>query len=104
MPLRLESCHACPADLSPLQRLVKAATAMDTILQVLTSEPVPVRQLQPRAPRDLQSICMKCLQKKAQKRYASSFDLAEDLYRYLISKPVQARPVSAWSSITRWVR
>ena len=50
----------------------RAATALDTVLQVLTVEPVSVRQLSPRAPRDLETICLKCLRKEPSRRYASA--------------------------------
>src|SRR5205807_1771712 len=56
-----------------------AATALDTLLQVVSEEPVPVRALQPTVPRDLETICHKCLQKEPAKRYASAEELAEEL-------------------------
>src|ERR1700728_2127899 len=60
----------------------KAATAMDTVMQVIHVEPVSPRQLQPQLPRDLETICLKCLQKDPRKRYASALELAEDLRRW----------------------
>jgi WD40 repeat protein len=82
----------------------KAATAMDTLLLVVSEEPVPPRQLQPKLPRDLETICLKCLQKEAKKRYARAADLAEDLRRFGTGEPIQARPVGRWERGVKWAR
>jgi formylglycine-generating enzyme required for sulfatase activity len=82
----------------------KAATPMDTVFQVLYSEPVPVRHLQPKVPRDLETICHKCLQKEPQRRYASAAALAADLGRFLAGEPVQARPAGALERAIKWAR
>src|SRR5438874_9290795 len=66
----------------------KAATALDTVLQVIHDEPVPLRQLQSRTPRDLETICLKCLQKSPHKRYATALELAEDLRRFQAGEPI----------------
>src|SRR5205807_7137535 len=60
----------------------KAATALDTILQVVSDEPVPPLQLQSKTPRDLETICLKCLQKDPARRYATAQELADDLGRW----------------------
>jgi hypothetical protein len=70
----------------------KAATAMDTLLQVLSEEPVPPRLLQPKTPRDLETVCLTCLEKAPGKRYPTAGALAEDLDRYLAGRPTVARP------------
>jgi hypothetical protein len=82
----------------------KAATALDTILQVRHDEPVPVRRLQPRTPRDLETICLKCLHKGPDKRYATALDLAEDLRRFRGHEPIAARPVGWLWRAQRWCR
>jgi WD40 repeat protein len=73
----------------------KAETPLDTVLQVLHEEPVSVTRLRPNVPRDLETICLKCLRKDARRRYASALALAEDLRRFLAREPILARPPSA---------
>jgi tetratricopeptide (TPR) repeat protein len=82
----------------------KAATPLDTVLQVLSEEPVPPGRLLPNLPRDLETICLKCLQKDPRKRYARADALAEDVGRFLDGKPIEARPVPAWERGLKWVR
>src|SRR5262249_16829167 len=59
----------------------KGATPLDTVFQVVHAEPVPPRRLQPQLPRDLETVCLKCLQKEPRKRYATAEALADDLRR-----------------------
>jgi WD40 repeat protein len=82
----------------------KAATALDTVRQVMLEEPVAVRRLQRKVPRDLETVCHKCLQKEPRKRYTSAGELADDLRRFLDGLPVQARPVGGLERAARWVR
>ncbi len=82
----------------------QAATPFETIAQVLSQEPVPVRQLQPKVPKDLETIALKCLQKDAAKRYATAEDLADDLRRFQRGESIHARPVPVHERTMRWVK
>ncbi|MCA9067914.1 MAG: PD40 domain-containing protein, partial [Planctomycetaceae bacterium] len=81
----------------------RAATSAETIFQVIHHDPVPLRQLQPDVPRDLETICLKCLEKEPEKRYASAEDLAEELHRFFQGLPIHARPIGPWGRGIRWV-
>jgi hypothetical protein len=68
----------------------KAETAVETVLQVLENDPPPPRLLNPHIDHDLETICLKCLEKEPRDRYASAAELGDDLQRYLDGEPVQA--------------
>jgi serine/threonine protein kinase len=82
----------------------KAATYVDTVLQVLEQEPVPPRRLNAATTRDLETICLKCLHKELVKRYQSAAELAEDLRRVLEDRPILARRTPGYERAWRWCR
>jgi Protein kinase domain len=82
----------------------QAATVLETIDHARRIEPVPPRRLNPAIPRDLETVCLKCLRKEASGRYASAESLAQDLSRWLDGRPITARPVSAAERAWRWCR
>jgi serine/threonine-protein kinase len=82
----------------------KGSTVWDTLQMVRTTEPVAPRQIRSRVPRDLETMCLKCLEKEPRKRYATADDLAEDLRLFLAGQPIRARPVGAAGQLWRWCR
>jgi WD40 repeat protein/tetratricopeptide (TPR) repeat protein/predicted Ser/Thr protein kinase len=81
-----------------------AENALDTLLRVRLEEPVSPSVLRPKLPRDLGTVCLKCLQKDPARRYASALAVADDLHRFLGGEPVQARPVGRAERLWRWCR
>ena len=79
-------------------------TPFETIRQVISNEPVHPRRLVPKLPRDLETICLKCLAKAPSKRYASAGELADDLNAFLDGRPIRARPTSIWERTAKWVK
>ncbi len=82
----------------------KAPTAFETIELVRSADPLPPTKLQPHIPRDLEVICLKCLQKEASARYHSALELADELGRFLNGEPILTRPVSAFERAVKWAR
>lgn len=82
----------------------QAATGFETMQQVLTEEPVPPRQLNSNIPRDLETICLKCLEKDIGRRYGGAQELAEELDRFRRGLPILARPLGRAVRLWRWYR
>jgi tetratricopeptide (TPR) repeat protein/tRNA A-37 threonylcarbamoyl transferase component Bud32 len=79
-----------------------AESAAETLLLAQTREPVAPRLVRPRLARDLEAICLRCLEKSPERRYATAEELADDLGRFLAGKPTAARPLSARQRVVRW--
>lgn len=82
----------------------QGATASETLMQLLQREPVQPSQLRPDVPADLETICIKCLQKSPEARYATAGELAEDLARFARGEPILARPIPRVERVWRWCR
>lgn len=81
-----------------------AASWIETIEHIRDSPPPSPRKLAPDIPKDLDTICMKCLEKDSRKRYQSALDLADDLRRFQAGETVSARPVGPIKKAGRWAR
>ncbi len=82
----------------------RGETAAETERQILNHEPVSPARLNPKVPRDLETICLKCLSKEPQRRYGSAAALADDLTRFKEGRPIQARPLGWGGRLWRWGR
>ena len=82
----------------------RGETPLDTMVQVRHEEPITARRLSPSVPRDLEIICLKCLQKEPHRRYHDAGALAGDLERHLDGRPINARPVGRMERCWRWMR
>ncbi len=92
--------YECLAGRPPLQ----GKTVVETLDQVRTQEPAPPSHWQADVPLDLDTICLKCLRKEPEKRYASAAELADELVRYQQGEPIMARPVGRVERAVKWVR
>ncbi|WP_020466550.1 serine/threonine-protein kinase, partial [Singulisphaera acidiphila] len=82
----------------------RGTTPVETVMQVIHEEPVPPSRLLSKVPRDLETICLKALDKEPRRRYASANDLADDLGRYLAGEPIRARPTPLWERGLKWTK
>lgn len=79
-------------------------TTMDTLSQVIQDEPIPLIRLNPKVAKDVQTICLKCLEKDPARRYSTALELAEDLALYLDGRPIMARPISLVGRSWKWIK
>ena len=81
-----------------------AASVIDTLFKIRTEDPISPSRLQPSTPRDLETICLHCLEKDPGHRYATAEELADDLRRFRNCEPIRIRPTSCWEKMWKWRR
>jgi hypothetical protein len=82
----------------------EAESAVETIRQVIETEPLSPRLLSPSLPRDLKTICLKCLENEPHRRYATAASPADDLRWFETGEPIQGRPIGRTARLLRWCR
>jgi serine/threonine-protein kinase len=82
----------------------QAGTPLDTLLEVMYKAPPPPGKLKPGVDRNLEAVCLKCLEKLPSGRYGSAAELADDVERWQRGEPTRARPPSAWQAVRFWLR
>lgn len=82
----------------------EGSSTVESLQLVIHGVPVPIRRLRPSCPRDLETICLKCLEKSPTNRYATAGDLADDLHRFLRGEPITARAATPLEQLTSWAR
>ncbi len=82
----------------------QGSTPLSVLDQVNSQEPLPPGRLQRQTPRELETVCLKCLEKDPRKRYATALELAEDMRRFLDGKPILARRIGPIGKLWRWSR
>jgi serine/threonine-protein kinase len=82
----------------------REATPLDTLVQVIESETIPPRRINPHIPPEVELICLKCMAKDPAQRYVTAAELADDLERFTRGEPIHARPQHFHQRLLRWVR
>ena len=87
-----------------LHRPFEAETYDQTIIQILRREPPPPRRIEPHVPPDLETICLRAMEKEPERRFATAADMARDLRRYAEGFPIVSRPLGPLAKAARWIR